>query len=197
MLPLAHTVVLALHVLFAAAWFGMAASVPGFVRAARQGALEGGKVIGAMNGAVVLFYVFAVANWVLGRRLGYEVQYNHWAYHTSLTLGLILVGVQLALIWRGWKKLAAGDEGGRRTLSIGLGVGNLVWVTIFVLMYVGRGVIGGSGRSGGRGNETRATPQRAAARRRRSARATPRPSSRTRSASMREQPAASARRNAS
>jgi hypothetical protein len=143
MLPLAHTVVLALHVLFAAAWFGMAASLPGFVRAARSGVLEGGKVITAMNGSIVLFYVFAVANWVIGRRLGFEVQYNHWAYHTSLTLGLILVGVQLLLIRRGWNKLAAGDESGHKTLSAGLGIGNLVWITVFVLMYVGRGLIGG------------------------------------------------------
>ncbi|MGB3541956.1 MAG: hypothetical protein WBA11_03425, partial [Rubrivirga sp.] len=65
------------------------------------------------------------------------------AYHTSLTLGLILVAVQLLLIRRGWNKLAAGDDSGRKTLSLGLGVGNLVWITLFVLMYVGRGLIGG------------------------------------------------------
>jgi hypothetical protein len=149
MLPLIHTIVIALHVLFAAAWFGMAAAVPSLARSAmRPGAAEGGKVIASMNGAIVLFYVFAIANWVLGRRLGFEIQYNHWAYHTSLTLGLLLVLVQLFLIRSGWNKLVAGAgtpeaESGRKRLAAGLGVGNLLWIALFILMYVGRGVIGG------------------------------------------------------
>ena len=50
MLPLVHTVVLALHVLFAAAWFGMASALPALVRSAmRPGAAEGGKVVGAIQ----------------------------------------------------------------------------------------------------------------------------------------------------
>ncbi len=149
MLPLIHTIVIALHVLFAAVWFGMAAAVPSLARSAmRPGTAEGGKVIASMNGAIVLFYVFAIANWVLGRRLGFEIQYNHWAYHTSLTLGLLLVLVQLFLIRSGWNKLVAGAgtpeaESGRKRLAAGLGVGNLLWIALFILMYVGRGVIGG------------------------------------------------------
>ena len=148
MLPLVHTVVIALHVLFAASWFGMAAAVPSLARSAmRPGAAEGGKVITAMNGSIVLFYVFAVANWLLGRQLGFEIQYNHWAYHTALTLGLVLVGVQLLLIRTGWNKLVAGAgtpeaESGRKRLAAGLGIGNLVWILLFILMYVGRGVVG-------------------------------------------------------
>ncbi len=149
MLPLVHTVVLALHVLFAAAWFGMAAAVPSLARSAmRPGTAEGGKVIAAMNGSAILFYVFAIANWVLGRQVGFEIQYNHWAYHTALTLGLLLVLVQLFLIRSGWNKLVAGAgtpdaESGRKRLAAGLGIGNLLWIVLFVLMYVGRGVIGG------------------------------------------------------
>ena len=149
MLPLVHTVVLALHVLFAAAWFGMASALPALVRSAmRPGAAEGGKVIGAMNGSAVLFYGFAVANWTLGMQLGFEAQYNAWPYHTALTLGLILVAVQLLLIRTGWNKLVAGvgtpeAEAGRKRLAAGLGIGNLVWLVLFILMYVGRGVVGG------------------------------------------------------
>ena len=149
MTPLLHTVVLALHVLFAAAWFGMAAAVPALARAAaKPGEAQGGKVIGAMNASVVLFYVFAVLNWTLGMQLGYELQYNTWPYHTSLTLGLILVAVQIVLIRSGWNKLVGGAgtpeaESGRKRLSAGLGIGNAVWIAIFVLMYVGRGVQGG------------------------------------------------------
>jgi hypothetical protein len=145
---LLHTLTIALHVLFAAAWFGMAAAVPSLARSAmRTGNAEGGKVMTAMNGSILLFYAFAVANWVLGRRLGFELQYDHWAYHTSLSLGLLLVAAQLVLIRGGWSRLAkaAGTpeaEAGRKRLALGLGVGNLLWITIFILMYVGRGVVG-------------------------------------------------------
>ena len=108
----------------------------------------GNKVVGAMNGSAVLFYGFAVANWTLGMQLGFEAQYNAWPYHTALTLGLILVAVQLLLIRTGWNKLVAGvgtpeAESGRKRLAAGLGIGNLVWLVLFILMYVGRGVVGG------------------------------------------------------
>ncbi len=150
-MPLLHTLTIALHVLFAAAWFGMAAAVPSLARSAmRPGEAEGSRVMTAMSGSVVLFYVFAVANWLLGRQLGFVEQYNHWAYHTSLTLGLVLVLVHFLLIRTGWNKLVNGAgtpeaEAGRKRLAAGLGVGNLVWIVIFVLMYVGRGVIGAPG----------------------------------------------------
>ena len=149
MLPYLHTVVLAVHVLFAAAWFGLSLSLPSLSRAAQKaGAAEGGPVMASMNGSIVLFYLAAVANWVLGRRLGFEAQYDHWAYHTSLTLGLILVAVHFLLIRPGWNRLVRGAgtpaaESGRKRLSMGLGIGHLVWLTIFVLMYLGRGVLGG------------------------------------------------------
>ena len=148
MLPYLHTVVLALHVLFAAAWFGLGLSLPSLARAASApGAVAGQKVIGAMNGSIVIFYLAAVANWMLGRQLGFVEQYNHWAYHTSLTLGLVLVAVQFLLIRPGWNALAAGagtpqGDAGRQRLGMGIGIGHAVWLGIFVLMYVGRGVIG-------------------------------------------------------
>lgn len=149
MLPYVHTVVLALHVLFAAAWFGMASALPALARSAmRPGEAQGGRVVRAMNGSIVLFYVFAIANWMIGRRIGFELQYDHWAYHTSLSLGLLLVLVQLFLIRSGWNKLVDGagtpvGEAGRKRLAAGLGIGNLLWIAIFILMYVGRGVLGG------------------------------------------------------
>ncbi len=149
MLPLLHTVVLALHVLFAAAWFGLGLSVPSLARAAMaRGRAEGGRVMASMNGSIVLFYVCALANWVLGRRLGFEAQYDAWPYHTALTLGLVLVIIQFALIQPGWRKLVNGTgtpeaEAGRKRVAMGIGLGHLVWIVTFVLMYVGRGVIGG------------------------------------------------------
>lgn len=149
MLPYLHTVVLALHVLFAAAWFGLGLALPSLARGAMSpGSPEGGKVVGSMNGSIVLFYASAVANWVLGMQLGLEAQYNAWPYHTALTLGLVLVVVQFALIRPGWARLTNGAgtpvaETGRKRIALGLGIGHAVWMAIFILMYVGRGVIGG------------------------------------------------------
>ena len=149
MLPLVHTLTIALHVLFAASWFGLGLALPALARSAMAGgASEGSRVITVMNGSIVLFYVFAVANWVLGMRIGFEAQYNAWPYHTSLTLGLVLVAVQFLLIRPGWNRLssasdAADAQAGRKRLGMGIGIGHAVWVGIFVLMYVGRGVIAG------------------------------------------------------
>ena len=149
MLPLVHTVVLALHVLFAAAWFGLGLALPSLARGAMSpGAAEGGRVMASMNGSAVLFYLAAVANWTLGMQLGFEAQYNTWPYHTALTLGLVLVAVQFLLIRPGWNKLVNGagtpvGEAGRKRVAMGIGIGHAVWLALFVLMYVGRGVLGG------------------------------------------------------
>ncbi|WP_420454373.1 hypothetical protein [Rubrivirga sp.] len=148
MLPLVHTVAIAVHVLFGAAWFGLGLALPSLARGAMSpGAAEGGKVVGAMSGSVVLFYAAAVLNWTLGMQLGFEAQYNTWPYHTALTLGLVLVAVQFALIRPGWARLVNGagtpvGESGRKRIALGLGVGHAVWMIVFVLMYIGRGVVG-------------------------------------------------------
>lgn len=145
-MALVHTIVLALHVLFAAAWFGLGLALPALSRSALSGGAPGGeRVVGAMTGSVLLFYAFAVLNWVLGMQLGFELQYNAWPYHTALTLGLVLVAVQLLLIRPGWSKLTASAEtaeAGRKRIAMGTGIGHLTWLVIFLLMYVGRGVVG-------------------------------------------------------
>lgn len=141
-MALFHTVSIALHVLFAAAWFGLGLALPALARAAQAGgAPGGGRVVVMMTGSVLLFYAFAVLNFVLGSGIGFEYG---WPYHTSLTLGLILVAVQLLLIRPGWSKLEAGGEAsekGRKRVMMGIGIGHLVWIITFVLMYVGRGVL--------------------------------------------------------
>ena len=140
---LIHTITIAFHVLFAAAWFGMGIGLLPLSRARLAGGPpEGDKLMRAMNGSAVLFYVFAMANWTLGMQTGLRVQYNTWPYHTSLTLGLILVVVQFALIWRSWRKLVnGGGEPAQKRLAMGVGIGHLVWTILFVLMYVGRGIV--------------------------------------------------------
>ncbi|MEM1055033.1 MAG: hypothetical protein AAGI52_05865 [Bacteroidota bacterium] len=143
-MALLHTLTIALHVLFAAAWFGMALALPALGRAALAGSAPGSeKLLTAMNGSAVLFYVFAFSNWVLGMQIGFELQYNAWPYHTSMTLGLTLVGVQLFLIRPSWKKLVSGGgEPAKKRLAMGVGIGHTVWLLLFVLMYLGRGVVG-------------------------------------------------------
>ncbi|OZC03467.1 hypothetical protein [Rubricoccus marinus] len=143
-MSLVHTFAIALHILFAAAWFGLGLALPSLARAAASGgAPQAGRVITMMNASIVLFYGFAVLNWVLGMRLGFELQYNLWPYHTSMTLGLVLVLVQLFVIRPGWNALVAGDvEKGRKRIGMGIGIGHAVWLGIFVLMYIGRGVVG-------------------------------------------------------
>ena len=145
-MSLVHTVAIALHILFAAAWFGLGLALPTLSRAALAGGASGGeRVVAMMNGSVLLFYGFAVLNWVLGMQLGFELQYNAWPYHTALTLGLVLVAVQLLLIRTGWNTLASGGEHaekGRKRIAMGIGIGHAVWLVLFVLMYIGRGVVG-------------------------------------------------------
>ena len=143
-MPYLHTLVLALHVLFAAAWFGLGLALPALARSVTSGGdpSSADKTLGAMNVSAVLFYAFAMANFILGSGLGF--QYG-WPYHFSLTLGLILVAVQFALIRPGWARFAQGGEraeSGRKKMAMGLGIGHLVWLTMFVLMYFGRGAIG-------------------------------------------------------
>ena len=150
---LLHTATIALHVLFAASWFGLGLALPALSRAALAGGaagvpaddVRGDRVVTMMTASVLLWYAFAVLNWTLGMQLGFELQYNAWPYHTSLSLGLVLVAAQLVLIRPGWKKLTGGAdtaEAGRKRVMAGIGVGHLTWLVIFVLMYVGRGVIG-------------------------------------------------------
>ena len=145
-MALVHTVVLALHVLFAASWFGLGLALPALARAVAAGGAPGGdRVVTMMTGSALLFYAFAVLNWTLGMQLGYELQYNAWPYHASLTLGLVLVAAQLLLIRPGWKTLTGGAdtaEAGRKRVTVGIGIGHFTWLVIFALMYVGRGVIG-------------------------------------------------------
>ena len=142
-MPLLHTASIALHVLFAAAWFGLGLALPALTRSALAGGAPGGdRVVTSMTVSILLFYAFSVLNFVLGTSVGFEYG---WPYHTALTLGLVLVAIQFLLIRPGWNKLTADGESaesGRKRIQMGLGIGHLVWVVLLILMYVGRGALG-------------------------------------------------------
>ena len=143
-MALAHTIVLAAHVMFAAGWLGIALVL---TRAARTVArspdpawIEAtGRMVASATAMAALFYVFAVANFVLGSRVGFEYG---WPYHTSMTLGLLLLAAQVFIVRPAWKKVAAGDGDSAKRFALGIEIGKGLWLVMFVLMYVGRGVLG-------------------------------------------------------
>lgn len=130
-----------LHVITAAGWFGLALSIGGMARkaAAAAGAgapllEEGSKTIKLMGIFIVLTFVFGLLAFFLGGGFGgYGPQ-----YHTSLSLIVILIGIQFAVIAPSWRKLAAGDasaSSARKRIGMGVGIGHLLWLVTLILMF--------------------------------------------------------------
>ena len=144
-LALLHVAVIALHVVFGAAWFGLAIALSilskGALRSESRGAASACLAVAtSMSGASVVFYGFAVLNVVLGTHVG--AVYG-WPYHAALGLGLLLVVAQFALVRPGAAALARhlGTPLGHRSqvrLGAGLGLGQSAWLAMVVLMYVHR-----------------------------------------------------------
>lgn len=136
-----HVILVILHIMFAAGWMGLAIRlsplarrVAGLDGAAREAlAEEGSATVRSMTGAVVLFFVFAVANMMVGGGFaGYPP-----VYHTSGLLGLILVLLQVLMIRPAWKRLAGGDNGARSRVVIPTEIGKTLWLVMLVLMFFG------------------------------------------------------------
>lgn len=128
-----------LHVITAAGWFGLALVIGGLARQAAAGAgtgvvEEGAKTVKLMNIFIVLTFVFGLSAFFIGGGFaGYGPQ-----YHASLTLVLILVGVQLLMIRPAWSRLASGAEGadaGRKRMTMAVGIGHLIWLIVLILMF--------------------------------------------------------------
>ena len=119
-----------LHIITAAAWFGLGLSLSAQARAAAGAPDSGTRTVKLMGVFSVLTLVFGLLALLLGRGFaGYGPQ-----FHTSLLLIVVLVGVQYGLIGPAWRKLAAGDAGARGRVAMGTGIGHLVWLVILVLM---------------------------------------------------------------
>jgi hypothetical protein len=92
--------------------------------------------------------IFAVLTFILGLLSlfaggGFDVY--GWPYHTSITLILLLVLAQFFLIRRSWSTItstvdtdadAARDAVTR--LTMGTGIGHLLWLTTLILMFFRR-----------------------------------------------------------
>lgn len=147
-LTLLYVFGIVLHLIFFAAWFGLALPLVGRARAAlaaepSAGTLllnDGARTIRLMSIFVVLGYVLALVTFA-ARVLpdgGFAVY--GWPYHTAITLGLVLVIVQFALIRPAWKGLQASlgspdADTARKRLAMGVGLGHTLWLVLVVLMF--------------------------------------------------------------
>lgn len=145
-----------LHIITAAAWFGIGLRLTGQARAVLQHdgdarralADEGDQSVWLMNLFVVLTLIFSISAFVAGGHFG---TYGP-VYHTALLLIVILTADQLVVIRGGWARLSAlASEGApatddlesaKRRVAIGTGVGHLIWLVLLVLMFANRLVPG-------------------------------------------------------
>lgn len=127
-----YSLAVLLHIITAAAWFGLGLSLSAQARAgAPAGASDAGaRTVKLMGLFSVLTLVLALVALFAGGGFGsYGPQ-----YHTSLLLIVVLVGLQYGLIRPAWGKLAGGDASARGRVAMGTGIGHLVWLVILVLM---------------------------------------------------------------
>jgi hypothetical protein len=127
-----------LHIITAAAWFGLALPLGRRARIIAAGgpeaaplAEEGARVVRLLGIFSILTFVFSLAAFLVGGGFaGYGPQ-----YHTSLLLIVALVGVQYGLIRPGWEALRVGDASGKKRVAMGAGIGHTLWLVLLVLMF--------------------------------------------------------------
>ena len=141
-----------LHIITAAAWFGLGLRLTGQARTVleksgdAQSALadDGSQSVRLMNIFVVLTLVFSISAFIAG---GHFSTYGP-VYHTALLLIVILTLVQLFVIRPGWATLQSevdaaeidteALESAKSRVAIGTGVGHLLWLVLLVLMFANR-----------------------------------------------------------
>ena len=135
-----------LHVLTAAAYFGLSLTLPNWARAltgtsgdARSAtAAQGSRTVRSMSGALVLTFVFALAAFLIGG--GFAV-YGP-TFHASLGLIALLLGVHFALLAPAWTRLTTGDDAARGRLGMATGLAHALWLVLLVLMFWPRLTVG-------------------------------------------------------
>ncbi len=145
-------ILVVLHIITAAAWFGLGLRLAGRARkvaeiggeGAAALATDGQSSVRQMNIFIVLTLLFSIGAFIAG---GHFAAYGP-LYHTSVTLIVLLTLDQLFVIRPGWNALQAavtGDggasaaaESARKKVAIGTGVGHLLWLVMLVLMLWNR-----------------------------------------------------------
>ncbi len=143
------TIFVLLHILTAAAWFGLGLRLAAQARRAltlsppaAQALLEEGvTTVRQMGMFLVATLIFGLSALFTGG--GFAV-YGP-PYHTSLLLLLVLIGLQWGLLrpaWRGLQQALGSSapkaqqvERFRKRVAAAVGVGHFLWVVILVLMY--------------------------------------------------------------
>jgi hypothetical protein len=137
-----------LHIITAAAWFGIGLRLTAWARktsgltgeAAEVMAEDGQRSVKLMTVFIVLTAVFSIAAFVLG---GHFKFYGP-AYHASLLLIILLVADQLFVIRPGWNSLheavtsradSSALASATKQVAIATGVGHLMWLVTLVLMF--------------------------------------------------------------
>ncbi len=135
-----------LHIITAAAWFGMglrlAAQARLVLKLDRPAGLaladDTGRTVRFMGFFIVLTLVFGFATFVVG---SIDAARYGGQYHTAMTLIVVLVAIQYFLVQPGWKKLRGAVEAGtdaeafRKRVAMGVGLGHLLWFVLLVLMF--------------------------------------------------------------
>lgn len=143
-------VLVVLHIITAAAWFGLGLRLTAWARktvelsgdSAVVMAEDGQRSVKLMTVFVVLTAVFSIAAFVVG---GAFAGYGP-AYHTSLLLIILLVLDQILVIRPAWNTLmtAVSSNGpsaseimasAKKRVAIGTGVGHLLWLVMLLLMF--------------------------------------------------------------
>lgn len=139
-----------LHIITAAAWFGLGLRLSAWARktaslsgeAATVLAEDGQRTVKLMNIFIGLTLVFSVTSFVLG---GAFATYGP-AYHSALLLIILLTLDQFLVIRPAWNALASAVASGgsssadiaasaKKRVAIGTGVGHLFWLIMLVLMF--------------------------------------------------------------
>lgn len=136
-----------LHVATAAAWFGAALRVPAQARvavrlgggAAAAVTQEGRKGIRLMGIFIALTLVFGLAAFFIGG--GFAAHGPE--FHSAITIVAAIVALNYLLIAPAWDKFsnaiaaegAADADKYKKRLSMGLGIGHLLWFVTLVLMF--------------------------------------------------------------
>ena len=136
-----------LHIIAAAAWFGLGLRLASQARAALAGEREvalalcddAARAVRLMGIFIVLAFVFSMG--ALGLGGGYSGQFQ---YHTASMLIVVLIVVQYGLIrpaWNGLRAAITSSEDGvlySRRVAMTVGIGHLIWLILLTLMFWNR-----------------------------------------------------------
>ncbi len=148
-----HSLFVVLHVITAAAWFGLALRLGAQARnvLAHDGptalalADDVGRSVKFTGIFIGLTFLFAVLAFFLGGGFGYYGP----IYHTSLLLIVIAVVVHFFLVQPAWAKLreavaqGVGGDDHRKRVTMGVGIEHLLWLVLIVLMFWNRFALAG------------------------------------------------------